>query len=930
MRRVDRTGAAAYRNRHTGMRLLSGSRYNQDVRNFRLPALLFLVSLACSSQAPHYATPAGERPAVKRLGAESILPGGRIITPLGRQYSTGAGPFGIALSPNGRRVATADGGKDRYSITVLNEAGNTMRRSRFDAPRDRTPEGEKNDWRSVFLGIAFDGNGRLYVSEGNSGRVRLVNASNGNKIRGYDLNQGGFRDSYSAGLALDAKRRRLYVVDQANFRLAVFDTRSGRVTQSIPVGRLPMQIALSPDKKYAYVTNQGMFRYSPIPGADPKRAKETGLPFPAFGFPSEEARDGATRRTEQGEVQVPGLGDPNVPESNSVTVVDLTNPAEGRATAMIRTGLPFGGSTKGGSSPSGILATDEKVYVANGHNDTISIIDRQTHAVAGEIALRIPGLEKLRGVMPIGMAIDPASGLLYVAEAGINALAVIDPAARQVLGHLPVGWFPTSLEIREGTAYVANAKGHGTGPNATREAPMARSFQADMRHGTISIFPLPSRDSLEAHSRQVLANNGFQPQAAPPAPIPAELKYVVMIIKENRTFDEVFGDITQAANGPVNGAPGLARFGRVGYAEPERSGLVTRGELRDLNITPNHHALAERFAFSDNFYCDSEVSVDGHHWAVGSYPNVFTESSLMASYGGQKDFRMPTEAPGRLIYPQSNSSLHPEEQLEAGALWHHLDEHGVPFRNFGEGFELAGVDEGTGLKPTGARFVTNVPMPDPLYRNTSRNYPGYNMNIPDQYRASQFINEIEELYRKPGKELPRLLYLHLPNDHMDRPRPEDGYPFRASFVADNDIALGRIIEYLSGTPWWKEMAILITEDDAQGGVDHVDSHRSIMLVVSPYARKNYVSRRNVSMPGMLKTALRILQLPPLNLYDATAQDLADCFTSTPDFTPFQALMTDKRLFDPALAKEPRDPQPSPPMDDPEHLRGDHERQVPRP
>jgi len=203
------------------------------------------------------------------------------------------------------------------------------------------------------------------------------------------------------------------------------------------------------------------------------------------------------------------------------------------------------------------------------------------------------------------------------------------------------------------------------------------------------------------------------------------------------------------------------------------------------------------------------------------------------------------------------------------------------------------------------------------------------MNIPDQFRATQFIEEVEQLYRKPGKDLPRLLYIHLPNDHMDRPRPEDGYPFRASFVADNDIGLGRIIAYLSKSPWWKQMAVLVTEDDAQGGVDHVDSHRSLMLVISPYAKKNYVSRRNVSMPGMLKTALRILDLPPLNLYDATAQDLADCFTTNADFTPFTVLATDQRLFDPLLAKEPKDPQPSPPMDDPGQLRGDHERQVPK-
>jgi len=901
------------------------SRYKQEVRiNFCFPVLLiFLCLLPAARSAEHYVAPAGERPAAKRIGAESILPGGRLITPLGRQHVTGAGPFGIAVSPNGKRVATADGGKDRYSITVLTGSGPRLRRQKYEAPRDKTPEGDEDDWRSVFLGIEFDGNNRLYVSEGNSGRVRVVNAGNGKLVGNYSLNQGEFRDSYSAGLALDRNRKRLYVVDQANFRMAVVDTRSGRVLHSIPVGRLPLQIALSPDKRQAFVTNMGMFRYSVIPGATKETARATGLAFPAFGFPSAEAENGVMRQTERGEVMVPGLGDPNVPESNSVTVVDLTDLAAPKPVKMIRTGVPFGGKIKGGSSPSGIFATDGSVFVSNGHNDLVTMIDRKTLEVAGEIPLRIPGLENLRGVMPIGMAFDDASGRLYVAEAGINAVAVIDTRVRKVLGHLPVGWFPADVAIHGGTLYVANAKGQGTGANATMEAAKAVSFMADFRHGTISVIPIQETAALENHTAQVMANNGFLAAKDSPSSIPTEIKHVVLIVKENRTFDEVFGDIQRASNGAVNGAPGLARFGNLGYAQPERSGLITRGELRDLPITPNHHALAERFAFSDNFYCDSEVSVDGHHWAVGSYPNVFTETSLMASYGGQKNFRLNADAPGRLLYPGSNSSVHPEEQLEAGALWHHLDENGISFRNFGEGFELAGVDEGTGLKPTGARVLTNIPMPDPLYRNSSREYPGYNTNIPDQFRAAQFMKEVDELYQKPGKELPQLVYIHLPNDHMASPRPEDGYPFRASFVADNDIALGKIVEYLSKSPWWKNMAILITEDDAQGGVDHVDSHRSIMLVVSPYAKKNYVSRRNTSFPGMLKTAFRILGLPPLNLYDAAASDLTDCFTETPDFSPYELRLVKKELFDPDQAREPLDPRPVPRMDDPDAVRQDH-------
>jgi hypothetical protein len=219
-------------------------------------------------------------------------------------------------------------------------------------------------------------------------------------------------------------------------------------------------------------------------------------------------------------------------------------------------------------------------------------------------------------------------------------------------------------------------------------------------------------------------------------------------------------------------------------------------------------------------------------------------------------------------------------------------------------------------------------MPDPLYRNTSREYPQYNMNIPDQYRASQFIAECEARYGKNGEPFPRFIFIHLPNDHMARPRPEDGYPYEASYVADNDYALGRILEYLSHTPQWREMAVFVTEDDAQGGVDHVDSHRTVLLVASPFAKRNWVSHANASFPGLLKTVFRLLGVPPLNMFDAAATDLADCFTGAPDYTPFKALPADARIFDPNKARDPLDPQPSPRMDDPRFLREQHRNRLP--
>jgi DNA-binding beta-propeller fold protein YncE len=845
---------------------------------------------------------------------------------MGRQFATGPGAFSVAVSPDGKLAVTANGGPNKYSLSVLDMTSEPWQiRQLVALKKDDKASSEEEDWRSVFMGLAFADDRRIYVSEGNSGRVRLVSLPSGKVHEVLQLNQGSWRDSYSGDLAYDAERHLLYVVDQANFRVAVFDARSRKMIASVRVGRLPFKMALAPDKRRLYVTNLGMFEYQPVPGADPKNARATGLPFPAFGFPSKDAETGAKRASGQGDVDVPGLGDPNVDQSNSLCVVDVSSPSTPTVVKFVRTGEPFGPNSAGGAGPSGVVAMGGAIYVANSNQDTITIVDGVTLQARGQIQLRIPGLEAYRGILPIGLALDVATGRLLIAEAGINAIGVVDLSTSKLVGHLPAGWFPAAVAVDRGAIFVANTKGNGTGPNASKTAPLERSFQGDLRAGTLSVYPSPLSRLIPMNTEQVMNLNGFRDTHDEPRPLPIEIRHVVMIVKENRTYDEVFGDIENDSTGPLRGAPELARFGRRGWVQIEPGTFRGRLEKRFYNLTPNHHQLAQRFAFSDNFYADSEVSVDGHHWVVGSYPNTWTETSLMASYGGQKDFRLPTTAPGRLSIAGSNSSLHPEDQLEAGALWHHLDRNGITFRNFGEGFELAGNVEEPGEMPTGARFLTNVPMPDPLFRNTSRNYPGYNTNVPDQYRADAFIREIDELYVKTEKDLPRLIFIHLPNDHTAKPRPQDGYPFTASYIADNDYALGRIMEYLSNTKWWKSMAVFVTEDDAQGGVDHVDSHRSLLMVAGPFAKRNYASRTNASFPAILKTVFRLLGLSPLNLFDAAAADLSDCFTSAPDFSPFDAIRPDSEIFVPESAKDPVDPRPGPKMDDPRVLREQHKK-----
>ena len=880
-----------------------------------MKALLVLFCALCAYPA-QYTAPAGTRPAISRRGLPSIVPGGRIIAPVGRQFATGPGPYGLAISPDHKTLVTVNSGPERFSVTVLDLNKKPPFTQNFVAPLANSGAAADNEWRSVFMGVAFAGNRSAYISEGNSGQVRLIDLASGDRRKRYDLNKNGFSDSYTGDLAFDAGRGLLYVLDQANFRLVTIEVRKGQVLASLPLGRLPFAMSLSPDKRTAYITNIGMFQYRPIPGADRQRPQQTGLPFPAFGFPSPEAENGVRRETAHGPVDVPGLGDPNVRESNSLYIVNLEDPELPRVEAAVRTGKPFGHGIEGGSSPCGVLATEDRVFVSNAHDDTITVIDAKTRKITAEVAIRIPGLEAYRGVMPVGMAYEPDKGWLLVAEAGINAVGVIDTHDWRVLGHIPVAWFPTRVLIDEDNVYVTNVKGHGTGPNIYLRLDADRGFAEVMRRGSVSEFPLPDAESLAKSTATVMEANGFVPRATSPKPIPPEIKHVVLIVKENRTFDEVLGDLAGAGIGPVAGVPVLARFGMHGYA----SGGKQRLSLKQIAVTPNHHAIAKQWAFSDNFYADSEVSVDGHHWLVDVYPDIWTETSLMAAYTGGKDFRFPTTAPGRLLYAESNSSVHPEEQEEGGTLWHHLVRHGISFRNYGEGFELAGIEEEPGEKPTGARFLTNVPMPLPLFENTSRAYPVFNTNIPDQFRADAFIREVQEKYEKEGEPFPRFVFIHLPNDHMAKARPEDGYPYQASYVADNDYALGRILEFLPHTKWWKEMAVFVTEDDAQGGRDHVDSHRTLLLAAGPYIKRNYVSHVHSSFPGLLKTIFRTLGLPPMNLYDATASDLADCFTDSPDFTPYTLLPEDERLFDPKQARDPLDPKPGPRMDDPKAVR----------
>ena len=834
--------------------------------------------------------PAVERPVKIDLSGETILPNGRLITPLGSHVKVAPHPYGLAVSPDGKTLVTANSGTHPFSASII---------SQLDSPKPQVvqiPPGFKPadaDPDSVFLGVAVGPDNRtLYLSEGNNGRVGIFDLVTHQRL--YSLSLDGtfqgktYANSLTAALQLSSDGRHLFVLDLAHFRLVILDTESKQIVSSIPVGRMPFGLALSPDGRFAYVSNVGMFRYSLVPGYDADRPKQTGLDFPPYGFPSKEAAEGTTIDGKQ----IPGLGDPNVPEANSLWVIDVAAPAQPKVIAKIKTGIQVGDKSVGGSSPAAVVAGRGRVFVSNATQDSVTIINARSNRVEKTILLEPATTVKgLRGVLPFGMALSPDEKRLYVACSGINAVAVLNARKGQVLGYFPTAWFPARLAVspKGKTLYVANAKGFGAGPNGGpnfQEGPEG-VYIGDITHGFVSIISsIPTGRALKQMTARVLQNNGFvsATQAVPrnaesPVPPPGQpstkIHHVVFIVRENRTFDEVFGDL-RIAGAKVKGEPRMARWG-------ENALVKEKGEpaaVEDARVTPNAHALARRFAFSDNFYVDSDVSVDGHHWLVGNYPNEVVESEWPASYGDKLDFVPDADAPGRLGIECGNPC--PESYLEAGSLWEHLARHHISFRNYGEGISMAGSNGGPGLMPTGLREAVNIPMPEVLFENTSRSYATFNTNISDQYRFGQFQREFELRYASGKEPLPQFLYIWLPNDHTAKPRPEDGYHYRASYVADNDLALGKLVELFSHSPFWKDMAIFVTEDDAQDGRDHVDAHRSLLLVISPYARRG-VSHVHTSMASILKTFDLIFGLPYLNQYDAAATDLSDMFTDDARF-----------------------------------------------
>lgn len=852
------------------------------------------------------------------IQGKSILPNGRIVEPSGRTFRTAPHPYGLTLSPDGNIAVTANSGTNPLSITIIR---NVLAESPDIQQVPPGPATEDGIIASVFMGLAISpDNEKIYVSGGQENKIYIFSSKNGEKLDSINCSFKDENFDYSHGyigdLTITKDGARIYAVDQINFRVVVLDAVKNKLVHSIPVGRYPFGIVLSPDEQKVYVANVGMYEYTRIPGLTEHNLKEKALKSPAFGYGTKEAELGIKNDT----VDIPGLGPQNAVESFSVFTIDVSDLENPKVIAKNKTGhlvgdLVDGVPAVGGSSPNSLAATDEYVFVSNGNNDNISVIDVQKDAIVQHIYLKPEKrLASFRGVIPFGLDVSPDQKRLYVAEAGLNAVGVIDIATMKVIGHIPTGWFPSKLKVsKDGKKLiVTSAKGYGSGPNGGPEfnkIPRG-SYIGSLMLGAISVINIPTDEELEILTQQVIDNNYtfvkakdafFKSRKKNPVPLyPGEkkspIKHIVFISKENRTYDEIFGQIENA-----KGEPTLARYGHSAtFMNYKRKDTV-----ENATVMPNHLKLAQEFAISDNFYVDADHSADGHRWLTNTYPNEWVETTTSANYGGNRSFREDSNAPGVYAMNGAAGAIYPEDYNEAGSMWDHFERNDIDFFNFGFSvmFEPASYD--AAYKYAGIRLIANYPVPQPLMHRTSTTFPTYNMAIPDQFRVDQFIKEFDTKW-KDNENLPAVLTVILPNDHGAGDRPLAGFPFRESYMADNDLAIGRIVEYLSHTAYWKNMMVVITEDDSQNGVDHIDAHRSILMIISPWVKRNYVSHTHYSFGSIFKTFWNILGTPYLNQYDAAAMDFGDFFMDQPDYTPYSAVPVDARIFLPQKALDPFD------------------------
>jgi YVTN family beta-propeller protein len=822
------------------------------MRRLLLVSVAAVVLFGCRTRTPA-ARPPDTEPVGQRGTNRTVLPVNQVVTPLGVQVDLpGLRPQALALSPDGRVLITA--GKTA-ELVVVDPASGAIRQ-RVPLPKTTYPPAPSDnvlrpdqEGQVSFTGLAFSPDGRrAFLSDVNGSVVAFDVAADATlrvarSIRLPQADAPRRKEEIPAGLAVSPDGTWLYVCGNLSNRLLELDASRGRLFRAFDVGVAPYDVVLAGGK--AYVSNWG--------GRRPRPGELTG---PA-GRGTEVKVDPVRRVASEG----------------SVTVIDL---ATGKTGAEIVTGLHASALEV---SPSG-----RHVVCANAASDTLSVIDTKTDAVVETIWVK-PSPADLFGAQPNALAFAPSGRTLYVANGTQNAVAVVtfDPKRRasKLQGLFPVGWFPGALvfDAPRRTLHVANIKGHAVVPKPYEEEgvpPGAEGFNSHHYHGSLSLVPVPEARALPALSETVWRNlrreriaaalllpRPGQPARAVPERIgePSLIKHVVYVIKENRTYDQVLGDLAAG-----NGDPRLCIFGE--------------------RVTPNQHKLVREFVLLDNTYCAGILSADGHQWSTTAIGTDYLERSFAGWPRSYPDGMGEDEADALAYSP-------------AGFIWDSALRHGVAIRNYGE-FMAPAVRWRDPIKEGTPDFLANFrtwkgesdesvfasePMIETIRPFSPTGYVGWEMAVPDQYRADFILRELAELVARG--EFPQLVIICLPNDHTSG--TSEGSPTPAATVADNDLAFGRIVEALSHSPFWREMAIFAIEDDPQNGFDHVSGYRTTAYVASPYAKRGAVVSTQYNTTSLVRTIEQILGLPPMNQFDASAVPMGDVFTDTPDFRPFVAV-----------------------------------------
>lgn len=710
-----------------------------------------------------------------------MLPNGWHLSPAGRSLPLGDLPLNLVVSPSKKYIAVTNNGQSVQSIQLI------------DAKKEKLLHSEviPKSW----FGLKFSADEKfLYASGGNDNWI-LQYAITDNKLVLKDSIKLGAKwpEKISpAGLEIDDNKKILYVVTKENNSLYIVDLTTKQVLQRIPFSAEAYTCLLSPNKKELYISLWG---------------------------------------------------------GDKILVFDIDKKA-------ISDSIPVG------DNPNDICLTKNGKYlfVANANDNSVSVIDVPQRKVIETFNTALYP-DAPNGSTTNGLALSANEKTLYIANADNNCLAVFDvskPRGSSSKGFIPTGWYPTSVKVIGRKIYVSNGKGFSSmanpdGPKPVKKQeevnyqqgdakkPTAVQYIGGLFKGTLSIINEPSEKQMADFSKQVYDNTPYnkhkelQTQGEPGNPVPMKIgdpspiKYVFYVIKENRTYDQVLGDVAEG-----NGDKKLVLFGE--------------------KYTPNQHALAREFVLLDNFYVDGEVSADGHNWTMGGYATDYLEKTWPTSYGGR----------GGTYSAEGNRAI---ANNKKGFIWDHCKQAGVSFRTYGEFAD---------------NYKPNIPV---LKGHYCTFYTGWDLATRDTTRFYQWKKDFDSLLAIG--QLPHFNSVRFGNDHTEGLRK--GRPTPYAHVADNDLAVGLFIEYLSKSPIWKETAVFIIEDDAQNGADHVDAHRSTAYLAGGFVKRHFVDHTMYSTSSMLRTMELILGIPPMSQYDAAATPMWRCFSLTPDLTPFKAL-----------------------------------------